>query len=257
MSNIKLVGILNITPDSFSDGGEYVTPAAALAQAEKLFTDGASLVDVGGESTNPRSTPITSDEEWQRIKDVLSVLLQKYPGKISVDSYHPETHLRLQEAGWGDFIINDVTGFNNPEMVKVAAQLGMSVIVSNLPAKFKVDIQAAHASTEPLETVEEVKQELLKRHAELVTAGIPTDKIILDPGIGFGKTMELNAKLVACAKNLPGKSVMVGYSRKRFLGENRMDLEPNIEAGRKAIAAGATYLRIHDVAEHASLLKSL
>ncbi len=244
----QLVGILNVTPDSFSDGGEFTTPEAALAQAEKMFSDGAAIVDVGGESTNPRSTPITPEDEWMRIKDVLSVLITKYPGKISLDSHHPET-LR-KAAKLGPFIINDVTGFNNPEMVKVAAELQLPAIVSNLPARFGTDIATAHASHEPLTTVQEVKAELLNREAELIEAGVKPENIILDPGIGFGKSMELNAQLVEFARELPGTPVMIGYSRKRFLGENRMDIEPNLEAGRKAIAAGADYLRVHDVERH-------
>ncbi len=248
----QLVGILNVTPDSFSDGGEFVTPQAALAQAEKLFADGAAIVDVGGESTNPRSTPINADEEWDRIKDILGVLLQKYPGKISLDSHHPETLRRA--AKLGPFIINDVTGFNNPEMVKAAAELQLPVIVSHLPAKFGTDIPAAHASDQPMAAIEEVKAELLAREADLIKAGVKPENIILDPGIGFGKTMELNAQLVEFAREVPGKPVMIGYSRKRFLGENRMEIEPNLAAGKRAIAADASYLRVHDVKAHQTLI---
>lgn len=253
MKPVQLVGILNVTPDSFSDGGEFDSTEKALRQAEQLFADSAAVVDVGGESTNPRSTPITPDEEWQRIKDILEVLLQKYPGKISLDSHHPET-LR-KAAKLGPFIINDVTGFNDPDMVKVAAELHLPVIVSHLPAKFGTDISAAHASDKPMATIAEVKAELLAREAELVKAGVKPENITLDPGIGFGKTMELNAQLVEFAKELPGKPVMIGYSRKRFLGENRMEIEPNLEAGKRAIASGAQYLRVHDIESHAALLE--
>ncbi len=249
---MQLVGIVNVTPDSFSDGGEFSAPSTALAQAEKLFADGAAIVDVGGESTNPRSTPITPDEEWRRIKDVLAALIPKYPGKISVDSHHPET-LR-QAAELGPFIINDVTGFNDPAMIEVAAKLQLPVIVSHLPAKFGTDIVAAHASAEPVAKIEDVKAELLRREAELVKAGVKPENIILDPGIGFGKTMELNAQLVEFAQKVPGKPVMIGYSRKRFLGKHRMDAEPNLAAGKRAIAAGAKYLRVHDVMAHTKLL---
>lgn len=245
MPDVKLVGILNITPDSFSDGGKFNNAEKALLQAEKLFADGAAIVDVGGESTNPRSKPITTDEEWKRIKDVLKVLLAKYPGKISLDSHHPETIRKA--AKLGPFIINDVTGFNNPEMVKVAAELQLPVIISHLPAKFGTDIAAAHASDEPLDSVDQVKAELLSKEAELIRAGVKPENIILDPGIGFGKTMELNSRLVEFARELPGKPVMIGHSRKRFLGENRMYIEPNLAAGKRAIAAGAAYLRVHEV----------
>lgn len=254
MPDVKLVGILNITPDSFSDGGLFAAPEAALEQAKKLFADGASIVDVGGESTNPRSTPITAEQEWSRIKGVLATLLKKYPGRISLDSHHPETLRRA--AKLGPFIINDVTGFNNPEMIAVAAKLQLPVIVSHLPAKFGTDIAAAHASAEPMAKVQELKAELLDREAALIAAGVKPENIILDPGIGFGKTMELNAKLVEFARELPGKPVMIGYSRKRFLGDARMEAEPNLAAGKRAIACGATYLRIHDVKPHADLVRN-
>ncbi|HSX23831.1 MAG TPA: dihydropteroate synthase [Candidatus Saccharimonadales bacterium] len=255
MKKVQLVGILNVTPDSFSDGGLYEDPRKALGEAERLFKDGASIIDVGGESTNPRSIPITPDEEWRRIKDILAVLIKKYPGKISVDSHHPETLRRAAE--FGPFIINDVTGFNNPVMVLVTAELQLPVIISHLPAKFGTDIQAAHASHDPMSQLEDVSSELLEREAALIATGVKPDNIILDPGIGFGKTMELNAKLVDMAKYLPGKRVMIGYSRKRFLGENRMDPEPNIAAGKRAIAAGAAYLRVHDVKAHSKGLRKL
>lgn len=251
-NHVQLVGILNVTPDSFSDGGKFVDPQKALEQAERLFADGASMVDVGGESTNPRSMPLTWQEEWSRIKDVLAVLIPKYPGQISVDSYHPET-LR-HAAAIGPFIINDVTGFNNPAMIAVAAELQLPIIVSHLPSKFGVDIAAAHKSHEPLTTVAEVKAELLDREATLIAAGVAPGNIILDPGIGFGKSMELNAQLVEFVRELPGKQVMIGYSRKRFLGNERMEIAPNLAAAKRAIATGATYLRVHDVKSHTMLV---
>ncbi len=252
MSKVKLIGVLNITPDSFSDGGEFNSTESALMQAEQLFADGADLIDVGGESTNPKSTPITPDEEWGRIKDVLKVLLAKYPGKISLDSHHPATIRKAAELG--TFYINEVTGFNDPEMVQIAAELQLPVIISHLPVKFGTDIAAAHASNVPMANLEEVRAELLSRETELIKAGVKPQNIILDPGIGFGKTMELNAKLVEFAREVPGKPVMIGYSRKRFLGDYRMEIEPNLEAGKRAIAAGAAYLRVHDVKAHIKLL---
>ncbi len=248
---VQLVGVLNVTPDSFSDGGKFAGTQEALKQADELFAEGAAIVDVGGESTNPRSTAISADREWSRIKDILEILIPKYPGKISLDSHHPETLKKAAQLG--PYIINDVTGFNNPKMIKTATQLQLPVIVSNLPAKFGTDIATAHTSKDLLTTVDEVKSELLVREAELISAGVKQKNIILDPGIGFGKTMELNAQLVEFARELPGKPVMIGYSRKRFLGENRMDIEPNLEAGKRAIASGAKYLRVHDIKSHQQL----
>jgi dihydropteroate synthase len=148
----------------------------------------------------------------------------------------------------GNIIINDVTGMNNPAMIDTVSRAKARVIVSHLPG---ADIQAAHKS-DLIDSVDTVKNDLLAKAAELKERGV-TD-IILDPGIGFGKTPELNRKLVEFAREVPDFPVMIGYSRKRFLGDKRMELEPNLEAGRAAIAAGAAYLRVHDVAGHRQLL---
>ncbi len=249
-STVKLVGILNVTPDSFSDGGRFFEPEAALAQAAKLFEDGASLIDVGAESTRPQAQGLTPAEEWERLEAVLPALLERYPGKISLDTYHPETVQRAQE--YGEMIINDVTGLNNPAMIEMIVRLGATCIVSYLPAD---DVQTAHAQ-EPVNDIEVVRRGLLDKLALLESRGVPAGRVILDPGIGFGKTPELNRRLLEFARYVPGHPVMIGYSRKRFLGEQRMELEPNLEAGRLAIAAGAAYLRVHDVAGHRKLLEA-
>lgn len=241
----ELVGILNITPDSFSDGGLFLDPAAALKQADRLIHDGASIVDIGAESTRPNATPLTSDQEWQRLEPVLKTLLAKYPGKISLDSYHPETFRRAFLVG--PVTVNDVTGLNNPEMVAVVSELQPpKVIVSQLPT---FTTQEAHR-TKPVATMLEVKNDLLSKARLLEQHGVNRSQIILDPGIGFGKTAKLNWQLLKFAEQVPDYAVMIGYSRKRFLGEHRMDLGPNLEAGEVAIQHGARYLRVHDVAGH-------
>jgi dihydropteroate synthase len=247
---VKLVGILNLTPDSFSDGGKFVDPAAALAQAEQRFKDGASLVDVGAESTRPGAKPLTPDQEWQRLELVLPELVKRYPGKISLDTYHAETAERA--LALGDVIINDVTGMNNPQMVDVIAKHRARCIVSHLPG---IDVQTAHVQ-KPVDDMSQVRDDLLAKLAMLKGRGVPAEGIILDPGIGFGKTPGLNGALLSFARLVPGHAVMVGYSRKRFLGDDRMQLGPNLKAGRTAIAAGTTYIRVHDVAGHNQLLLS-
>ena len=244
----KLVGILNVTPDSFSDGGDFFDPAKAIAQAEKLFADGAALVDVGAESTRPNATPLTSDEEWDRLEPVLAELTLRFPDKISLDTYHPETVRKAFEIG--PAIVNDVTGMTNPDMIEAVVELKARCIISQLPA---TDVQIAHHQ-ELLDDIEVVKQDLLSKEAELVQRGLPAENIILDPGIGFGKTPELNRQLLYFASLLPDKKIMIGYSRKRFLGEDRMELAPNLEAGKIAIDSGAAYMRVHDVAGHKALL---
>lgn len=247
---VRLVGILNVTPDSFSDGGLYEDPHTALQRASRLFDEGASLVDVGAESTRPGAKPISNREEWQRLMPVLQRLIEQFPEQISVDTYHPETAAKALELG--DVIINDVTGFRDPAMVELVLKHKARCIVSHLPA---VDPQAAHAG-KLVASVEQVKNDLLRKAAELQQGGLPQGHIVLDPGIGFGKTEELNWELLKFAQQVPDYPVMIGYSRKRFLGEDRMDLEPNLAAGQIAMQAGAAYLRVHDVAGHRVLLDS-
>lgn len=245
----KLVGILNVTPDSFSDGGLFMDPVAALKHADQLFSDGASIVDIGAESTRPNATPLSPVQEWQRLEPVLIPLLAKYPGKISLDSHHPETHQRAFRIA--PVIMNDVTGLNNPEMVQAVIELyPPKVIISHQP---NMQIQEAHR-LQPVSTIQEVRNDLLKKARALEQRGIKREQIILDPGIGFGKTMELNWQLLTFAEQVPDYEVMVGYSRKRFLGEHRMVLEPNLDAGEIAIQHGAMYLRVHDVAGHKQLV---
>ncbi len=245
---VRLVGILNITPDSFSDGGEFVRPEAALQQATKLFADGAALVDIGAESTRPGATPLSPDEEWQRLGPVLVPLMAKYPGKLSLDTYHPETAEKALARG--EIIINDVTGMNNPAMVEVVAKHKTGCIISHLPG---ADPQAAHQG-ELVDDVQVIVGDLLAKAELLQKRGLPKNRIILDPGIGFGKTPELNEKLLKFARYVPDYPVMIGYSRKRFLGDKRMELETNLKAGKIAIAAGAAYLRVHDIAGHRQLI---
>lgn len=246
---IRLVGVLNVTPDSFSDGGEYVDPERAIAHAEKLFADGAAIVDVGAESTRPNADKLSDEEEWRRLEPVLRVLIPKYPGQISLDSYHPTTMRRALSIG--SVIMNDVTAFHGPEMQDVAIEYGARVIISHLPG---VDIQRAHRDV-PVVTAEAVRDDLREIAERLEARGLPRKNIILDPGIGFGKPMELNWELLKFAELVPDYEVIIGYSRKRFLGERRMELGPNLAAGEIAIEHGAAYLRVHDVAGHARLLQ--
>ena len=250
--NFELVGIVNVTPDSFSGDGLTETPEA-VKRAERLFGEGASIVDIGAESTRPGAQPITHEEEWERLRPVLDILAFAHIGQVSVDTYHPETVEKTVRSA-GNIIVNDVTAFNNPRMREVVAKLGQRCIVSHLPASVGQDIQAAHQEKK-VSSVTQVLDELLTRRRELIEAGVPATQIILDPGIGFGKTPELNCRLLTFAQEVPFAEVMVGYSRKRFLGKDRMEIEPNVAAGQVAINAGAKYLRVHDVAGHYKALK--
>ncbi|HEY8109024.1 MAG TPA: dihydropteroate synthase [Patescibacteria group bacterium] len=244
----ELVGILNLTPDSFSDGGRYEDARAAVEHVERLFAEGAALVDVGAESTRPGAEPLSAQAEWERLASVLPYLLDKYPGRISLDTYHPETVQRAFELA--PVVVNDVTGLRDPYMAEVVAALDATCVVSHLP---EGGIQAAHRAKSAA-TAEEVRDDLLRQVKELVGRGVDAEHLILDPGIGFGKPPELNRELLGFAALVPDFPVMVGYSRKRFLGDDHLALAPNLEAARTAVEFGARYLRVHDVAGHAPLL---
>jgi dihydropteroate synthase len=270
MKEIQLVGILNMTPDSFSDGGLYRTPEAALAHAENLFMQGADIVDVGAESTNPIKSeqPLTNDAELERLFPVLDKLLPQYAGRISVDSYHPETIAGIADRFGASFIANDVTGMNNPHMREVVAAYGLPTFVSHLPFRFGTDIRAAHK--DPGCDPDTVLEEQLERRRQLIALGLSADKIVLDPGIGFGKTPHESWQLLhygrAVHEHFPKTKVMVGHSRKRFLAydehtgelpdrlpsntaqsalEVRYSDKRNREAARIAIQHGANLLRVH------------
>lgn len=251
MSKTELIGILNVTSDSFSDGGLYVDANKAFDHAMQLRQDGAAYIDVGAESTRPNATPLSADQEWERLQTLWPGLAKEFGSNLSLDTYHPQTVRRA--ARFGKFIVNDVTAFHNQEMIDAVVEHELSCIVSHLPAAAHGNVQSAHAGV-LIDSVDQVRDELLDRYNQLLARGVAKQAIILDPGIGFGKTPETNWKLLRFAEMVPDIDVMIGYSRKRFLGDGRMELEPNLAAGRIAIAAGARYLRVHDVAGHQQLL---
>ncbi len=253
MRRLELVGILNYTPDSFSDGGLYNTPEKAMARTQEMFEQGASIVDVGAESTRPGAIPLTADEEWARVCELMELIIPGYTGSISFDTHHPENVLRAAQLG--SFILNDVTGFNNPLMIEAAAEIGCEVISSHLPIQAGTDIQAGHQNVDmQIDSEEQVLDQSLTQRDKLINGGIYKDSIILDPGIGFAKP-KLGWTLLKFGALVPDHRVMIGYSKKRFLGPERLELPINLKAGAIAKAHGATYLRVHDVSGHAILLK--
>jgi dihydropteroate synthase len=246
MNRTKLVGVLNVTPDSFSDGGQFTHVDQALVQAQKLIDEGADLLDVGGEATNPKATPITADDEWGRIKEVVTELIKQFPGKISLDTRHPQTARKFLEDG--GTILNDVSGFRDPEMIKLAVKYQPLCIVNHFPGADSVDVHQQN-----IDRLDRVRTDLFEKREEMIAAGVNETNIVLDPGIGFGKTIELNNELVEFAAAVPGVQTMIGYSRKRFLGENRMEIGPNLAAGQRAIDSGAAFIRVHDIKPYKDL----
>jgi len=238
----QLIGILNITPDSFSDGGKFNSTEGALTQAQALFARGASIVDVGAESTKPGAQAVNPDEEWGRmaafwraVNDAEGLEIENF----SLDTRNPATAEKFLQMGGK--IINDVSGFQNRAMVELAAQFGATCIVNHFPGATPEEVH-----TQNINDIAEVKTDLLFAAEVLVTAGVNREQIILDPGIGFGKTPELNIMLLNFAAIVPDWPVLIGHSKKRFLGDDRFEKEPNVKAAQTAMAAGAAFLRVHD-----------
>lgn len=249
---VMYVGIVNVTPDSFSDGGQFFDPKKAIDHAMELAAAGAHVIDLGAQSTRPNAIRLTADEEWQRLEPVLAGL-QDAGLHVSIDTFYPSLVTRALPY-IPDLIINDVTTAHDPEMRQLIASSGLRVFLSHLPFSVAGDIQAAHQLEPLIDDVSVVKQELLARRDELIELGARPERIILDPGIGFGKTMRLNAELVTFAREVPGIPVLIGASRKRFieqyLKKDRFDTKVNAELCEAAITAGAQYLRVHDVPTH-------
>jgi dihydropteroate synthase len=259
-----IMGVLNITPDSFYDGGVSLKVEDALKKAEKMIKEGADIIDVGGESTRPGAQPISSHEEKKRILPVIREIRKNFSIPISVDTYKAETaDAALAE---GADIVNDIGGLRlDPEMAGVAARYKAGVIVMHIQGTPQT-MQDAPVYDELLKEIREYLGESVNMG---IKAGIPEDRFVVDPGIGFGKTYAHNVQIL---KNLStfldfNKPILVGLSRKSFLGERtglpvRERLEGSLAASVAAILKGASILRTHDVretkraAEVADLLKN-
>jgi dihydropteroate synthase len=236
------MGILNVTPDSFSDGGRYNTVEAAVVQARKLVEDGADILDIGGESTRPGSAAVPLEEELQRIIPVIEAVSRELDTPISVDTYKPEAAKLALEAGAS--IINDIWGFRrDPRMAEVAAAYGCPVILM-------------HNREEAVygDFLADVKRDLLESVSIAREAGVDPSRIILDPGIGFAKNQAENLYMLRHLGELAalGYPVLLGTSRKRVI-RNVLDVGTDeADAGTAAtvawgIAQGMNIMRVHDV----------
>jgi len=244
-----VMGVLNVTPDSFSDGGLYAEPAAALDRALEMLAQGASVIDIGAESTRPGSRPVPPSEQAERLVPVVSGLASLAPhAAISVDTSSAGAAAAALDAGAG--MINDVTALSDPEMAVLAADRGVPVILMHMkgvPATMQ-DSPSYHNA------VGEVYSFLDGRVREAVSAGIPQERILIDPGIGFGKRLEDNLDLLRRLAEFRwlGCRTVVGYSRKSFLGTLTGETVPaRRDAAGHAVAAlalqGADLMRVHDV----------
>jgi dihydropteroate synthase len=246
-----VVGILNVTPDSFSDGGRFLDPEAAAKRAAAMLDEGAGIIDVGGESTRPGSDPVPQEEEIRRVVPVVERILAARPeAVISVDTYRPATAAAALEAG--ALLVNDVTALRgDPRMISVVADARCPVILMHLQGEPKT------MQREPRYTdvVSEVRDFLGSRAEHAIAAGVRPEDVIVDPGIGFGKNLDHNLALL---RNLDaivdlGFPVLVGASRKRFIGsitgvgEAAGRVFGTVATTVLAYEKGATLFRVHDV----------
>jgi dihydropteroate synthase len=246
----QLMGILNVTPDSFSDGGRHSDLAAAVARAKTMVADGAAIVDVGGESTRPGHVPVPEDEELRRVFPALEALGAELDAPISIDT--SKAAVAREAARLGACVINDVWGLQrDPRMADAVAETGSAVVVMH-------NRDAADPAIDILDDVERFFERSLNLAAG---AGVPFGRILLDPGVGFGKTRQQNH---ACIWNLDrfrrlGAPILVGLSRKSFIGgiidaEVDRRLPGTLAADTIALMRGASVLRVHDVIENRAAL---
>jgi dihydropteroate synthase len=250
-SRPAVMGILNLTPDSFSDGGRFQNPDAAIAHAKSMVVAGCDIVDIGGESTRPSASPVSEAEELARVEQVLTALTGLLDVPVSIDTSKAAVAVRAVEIGAA--VVNDVWGLQkDPSMPDAVAQAEAAVIIM-------------HNRTEKDERADilaDMRRFFDRSLALAAKAGIPKDVIILDPGIGFGKTSRQNVEAVARIPDLKdyGLPILVGASRKAFLGSLTGDgieatLIGTVAANLVAAAAGASIFRVHDVAEHVAALR--
>lgn len=253
-----VMGVLNITPDSFSDGGAFFDTDRAVEHGVQMAADGAAIIDVGGESTRPGSGSVSTDEQIGRVVPVIEALCERIDIPISIDTYNYDVAKAALEAGAG--MINDITALNDERMAALAAQNGVPVILMHMkgtPATMQIEPKYE-------DVVNEVRAFLLDRAGRAEQTGISKDRIFIDPGIGFGKTLEHNLRLLADIEKFVATEyrVLVGTSRKSFLGRITGKEQP-VErrfgtAATVALCAwaGVSIVRVHDVAEMLDVVRT-
>ncbi|MFZ3386379.1 MAG: dihydropteroate synthase [Candidatus Hydromicrobium sp.] len=249
--DVLVMGILNVTPDSFYDGGHYFEKDKACRRAETILKEGAHIIDVGGMSTRPGSLPVSLEEEVKRIIPVIEYISKNYDILVSADTYRSEVARRAIDAG--AHIINDISGFSmDSNMVRVIAEGDVSVVIMHI----KGTPENMQKNPEYEDVVDEIYDYLEDKTSMAINSGIKPEKIIIDPGIGFGKTLEHNLEILnkVYEFRMLGYPVMVGASRKSFIGgildlpvEQR--LEGSLAAAICSVINGINILRVHDVAE--------
>jgi len=252
-----ICGILNVTPDSFSDGGRWLDPEAAVEKGLSLAAEGADILDLGGESTRPGSAGVSADEETNRTIPVIRELARRTDLPLSIDTRKASVAAAALEAG--AVIVNDVSALGDPGMARVVRESAAAVVLMHMrgePSTMQDDPRYA-------DCVDEVYRWLETRLAAAVEAGIETERVVLDPGIGFGKRLEDNTRLIGRVGELHslGRPIMLGASRKSFIGhltgekDPSRRLEGSLAAAARGAEAGVQILRVHDVAATRRLLE--
>ena len=243
-----IMGVLNVTPDSFSDGGLFVDVDKAVAHARQMVEDGADIIDVGGESSRPDAEPISDEEELKRVKPVIERLVKEINAPVSIDTYKPKVAEECIKLGAA--LVNDVTGLRNKDMIKIIAKHNVPVVIMHMKGEPK------NMQQNPVykDVVREIKEFFNDKINEARDYGIKD--IIIDPGIGFGKTTEHNLQILKRLNGFKdlGCPILVGPSRKSFIGNItglpvNERLEGTLAAISIAIMNGANIVRVHDVKE--------
>jgi len=252
MDGVVIAGILNVTPDSFSDGGQYLLTEQAVARGLQMAHEGAHWIDVGGESTRPGAHAVSEQDEAARVVPVVESLVRRLPDHIvSVDT--SKAAVADKVLGAGAHVINDVTGLEDPEMAATVARHEAELVIMHM----RGTPRSMQTNTDYHDLLGEIEEALMAKAAKAAKAGIPAHRLVLDPGIGFGKAPTDNALLIQHVQRwkAQGHRVMIGASRKSFLGHLTGVADPgarlagSLGAALAAAVNGADILRVHDVKE--------
>ena len=252
-----IMGVVNVTPDSFSDGGLFLDAGAAIEHGRRLASEGAAILDVGGESTRPRAEPVSEDEELRRVLPVVEQLAADAAARVSIDT--TKTSVARAALDAGATIVNDVSAFRfDPELAAVVAESGAHCCLMHMLGEPRTMQEDPRYD----DVVSDIKAFLEERLAFAASEGVPEERVWLDPGIGFGKTVEHNLELLRRLDEIVaiGRPVVIGTSRKSFLGklaggrDEGERLPGTIATNVVALERGATIFRVHDVAQNADAL---